>query len=106
MTEPDTGSDISNTKTKFQKVDGGYLITGKKCFITNATISEHLVVFASTQNAQDRRNQISAFYLPGDTKGVTRGSNLKKMGQRDSNTGRTARPTHWCLRNIHAKNGQ
>lgn len=87
MTEPDTGSDIFHSKTTAVRVEDGYVLNGKKCFITNANISKHLCVFASLQDCDELEHPLTAFYLPASSPGVSRGKPLKKMGQRDSDTG-------------------
>jgi len=86
MTEPDTGTNITQARTQAKKVPGGYIINGKKHFITNANFSQHLTVFASLDKGDSQTN-LTAFYIPASTKGVSRGKPLKKLGQRDSNTG-------------------
>ncbi len=87
MTEPNTGTDIGNSEARARRVEGGYRLSGKKCFITNAGIASHLLVFARIDEEGSGKPRITAFYVPADSKGVTRGKALKKMGQRDSNTG-------------------
>lgn len=87
MTEPDVGSDIANLKTTAVRVPGGYLLNGKKCFITNATVSKHLVVFANLGRKRGERSNLCAFYLPAHSPGISRHGPLEKMGQRDSDTG-------------------
>jgi acyl-CoA dehydrogenase len=86
MTEPDAGTDVVNISTTAVKCERGYRISGKKCFITNASYSDHLVVFAKVQSSSSPQAKISAFYIPANTNGVSRGKELKKMGQRESNT--------------------
>ena len=83
FTEPDAGFDINSLKTTASKVPGGYLLNGVKCFITNAGVADHLTVIARNPNAE---RTISAFYVPANSPGVTRGKPLEKMGQRCSNT--------------------
>lgn len=87
MTEPDSGSEISKLRTIAKKTKGGYLIQGRKCFITNANLAKHLVVFASMEGSwEGGKSNLSAFYIPADTSGVSTGKPLRKLGQRDSNT--------------------
>ena len=40
LTEPDAGSDPSSMRTRAKKVDGGYLVSGSKTWITNAPIAD------------------------------------------------------------------
>jgi glutaryl-CoA dehydrogenase len=46
LTEPDYGSNPSGMVTKAEKVDGGYLLSGAKMWITNGTIADVAVVWA------------------------------------------------------------
>ena len=54
LTEPDTGSDASNIKTSAKKVEGGYLITGRKRWIGNATFADYITIWA--RNPSDGNN--------------------------------------------------
>lgn len=87
FTEPDCGSDVLSIKTKAVPVEGGYLLTGKKCFVTNANFSKHLVVVAKIDGIEHPKKAITLFYIPSDAKGLSKGTAYDKMGQRDSNTG-------------------
>jgi len=46
LTEPNNGSDASGLKTTATKVDGGYLLTGQKRWIGNATFADYICVWA------------------------------------------------------------
>lgn len=45
LTEPNHGSDPSNMETRAKKVDGGYLLSGSKTWITNSPIADICVVW-------------------------------------------------------------
>lgn len=45
LTEPNHGSDPSNMETRAKKVDGGYLLSGSKTWITNSPIADVCVVW-------------------------------------------------------------
>ena len=49
LTEPNTGSDASSIETVAVKTEGGYLLTGKKRWIGNATFSDYICVWARNQ---------------------------------------------------------
>jgi alkylation response protein AidB-like acyl-CoA dehydrogenase len=80
VTEPGAGSDVAALETRAVQTPGGYRITGTKCFITNGNFSKHLVVLAKTGES------LSAFYVEGDSTGLSRGKPLLKLGQNESNT--------------------
>lgn len=46
LTEPNHGSDPSGMETRAKKVDGGYLLSGSKTWITNSPIADVCVVWA------------------------------------------------------------
>jgi Acyl-CoA dehydrogenases len=50
ITEPQSGSDVGSTRTSAKKVDGGYVLNGVKCFITNATLCSACVMLAVTNH--------------------------------------------------------
>jgi acyl-CoA dehydrogenase len=86
FTEAHSGSDIMSIKTTGKNVDGGYRISGQKCFITNANYADHFVVMAKLEGARNPKECMAAFYLPRNSEGLSFGKPLKKLGHRDSNT--------------------
>jgi acyl-CoA dehydrogenase len=81
LTEAEAGSDPSGLRTTAVREGDTYRINGSKRFITNAQLSQVLVVFARTdQNATGTRG-ISAFLVDTESVGVTIGPHDKKMGQ-------------------------
>lgn len=48
LTEPDAGSDPGSMRTRAEKTDGGYRLTGSKMWITNAPIADVFVVWAKS----------------------------------------------------------
>jgi acyl-CoA dehydrogenase len=48
VTEPNTGLDTTKLKTRAVKVDGGYLVTGEKIWITNAHFADKILLIART----------------------------------------------------------
>jgi len=82
LTEPDSGSDSANLKTKAEKRKKGYVLNGTKRYITNAPSAELILVMARTHKENLERNKhVSAFLVPTDANGVSIGSPDKKMGQ-------------------------
>ena len=62
LTEAGAGSDASGTRTRAERVDGGYRLTGAKVFITNAGVGEIFVVTAVT-DADSGTHGISSFIV-------------------------------------------
>ena len=55
MTEPEAGSDVGAIATRAARDGDGYLLDGRKAFISNAGIADLYVVFASTRPEAGRR---------------------------------------------------
>lgn len=85
LTEPNAGSDAASIKTKAVKVGGEYIITGRKCFITNAPHAQFYIVFAKTDMDAGTRG-ISAFLVERGLPGLSVGKHEDKMGIRLSTT--------------------
>jgi len=84
LTEPDHGSDPGGMKTRATKVDGGYLLTGAKMWITNSPIADLAVVWAKS-DAHD--NKIKGFVVERGTKGFSTPKIEGKLSLRSSVTG-------------------
>ena len=70
MTEPGAGSDLRGMKTKAVKDGNDWVINGTKHFISNAHISDFVVLFASTGQDYNGRNLLSCFLVDLKQKGV------------------------------------
>ncbi len=81
LTEPEAGSDVYSMKMTAEKVEGGYRLNGTKRFITLGSICDFALVFASTNPAHGKWG-ITAFLVPSETQGFTRGEVQQKMGLR------------------------
>lgn len=89
VTEPDAGTDTTNISTFARKVEGGWLISGKKVWISNAQRAERMVLLARTTPLKDcakRTDGITVFFAPLDRDKVTVRP-IPKMGRNavDSN---------------------
>ncbi|MEM8905494.1 MAG: acyl-CoA dehydrogenase family protein [Actinomycetota bacterium] len=82
ITEPESGSDAYSMAARAERVEGGgYRITGHKAYLTLATRSDVVIVFASTRPDAGRWG-ISGFVVPTNTPGVEIRPNRDKMGMR------------------------
>ncbi len=84
LSEADAGSDVASMTTKAEADGDGWIITGSKCWITNAGISDLYTVFARTSS--DRHRGITAFLVEADW-GVQVDKLEHKLGLRGSPTG-------------------
>jgi glutaryl-CoA dehydrogenase len=82
LTEPDAGSDPSSMRTRAKKVDGGYLVSGSKTWITNAPIADLAVVWA-----KDDEGVLRGFILERGMKGLSFPKIEGKFSLRASVTG-------------------
>ena len=83
ISEANAGSDVMSMRTKAEKVDGGYELSGTKLWITNGRSANVIVVYAKT----DMENKkITAFLVKTDTPGFQHGQKLHKIGMRASET--------------------
>ena len=81
FTEPEAGSDVFSLRTRAEKVDGGYRLTGTKRFITFAPIADVVMVFAITDPEAGRWG-ISAFLVESKREGFHATPAWEKMGLR------------------------
>tara|TARA_B100001250_G_C19735686_1_gene760634 strand:- start:221 stop:1375 length:1155 start_codon:yes stop_codon:yes gene_type:complete len=86
LTEPNAGSDAGNTQTTAELKDNFYLINGQKSFCTNAGESGIITITAKILNKDSSKENIGAFIVDSDSKGVNFGSPEKKMGWKGSDT--------------------
>ncbi len=86
LTEPSAGSDAGGTQTRAKRVDDAYLITGSKCYITNASYAKCVIVTAVTGEDSRGKKQIGAFIVPTDSDGFAILRTYEKMGLRGSDT--------------------
>jgi glutaryl-CoA dehydrogenase len=84
LTEPDHGSDPGSMLTRAKKVDGGYLLSGAKNWITNSPIADVFVVWAKSD---DHDNKIKGFVLEKGMKGLNAPKIEGKFSLRASTTG-------------------
>ncbi len=86
LTEPESGSDAASLKTRALKTgDGGYSLTGTKCFITNGGLAKYYVLFATLDPALKKKG-ITAFLVEDGSPGFRVGKKENKMGMRASPT--------------------
>ncbi|HYZ81865.1 MAG TPA: acyl-CoA dehydrogenase family protein [Solirubrobacteraceae bacterium] len=81
ITEPQSGSDAASIRTRAKRVDGGYVLSGQKAWISNGGVSRYYVIFATVQPGSGHRG-ITAFLVQDDDEGLRCGPPLRKMGQR------------------------
>ena len=84
LTEPDAGSDPGGMKTRAEKVDGGFKLTGTKMWISNSPIADVFVVWAKSDA---HGGKIRGFVLEKGMKGLSAPKIQGKQSLRASVTG-------------------
>jgi glutaryl-CoA dehydrogenase len=80
LTEPDHGSDPSSMKTRATRDGSDWILSGAKMWITNGSIADIAVVWASTEDG------IRGFLVPRGTRGFSARNIHKKLSLRASVT--------------------
>ena len=86
LTEPGAGSDAAGTRTRAERVDGGWRLDGAKTFTTHGSVGEICVVFAITNPEGPRHHNVSAFVVEKGMEGFRPGKKENKLGCRSSDT--------------------
>ena len=89
LTEPDTGSDAANQKTRARKTDSGWVINGSKMFISLGNHAKVAMIFAQTDPEKKHRG-MACFLVPTDRPGFTTQEIHGKLGLRASDTAELA----------------
>ncbi|MGY2010217.1 acyl-CoA dehydrogenase family protein [Nocardia gipuzkoensis] len=84
LTEPGTGSDAAQLRTRAVRDGSDWILSGTKMFITNGTWAEVALVFARTGGEGHRG--ITAFLVPTDSPGFTAREIDGKLGLRGQAT--------------------
>jgi alkylation response protein AidB-like acyl-CoA dehydrogenase len=79
--EPSAGSDIFSMQTHVKKIGSGYVLNGRKIFVTNAPVADLFTIYA-TLDPQLGASGISAFVIEKGTPGLSVGKKKDKLGLR------------------------
>jgi alkylation response protein AidB-like acyl-CoA dehydrogenase len=85
LTEPQAGSDAGAQRTRADKVEGGYRLTGTKMWITNGPQAGTIVTYANLDR-DARHRGVCAFVVESSFPGFGVGKVEEKMGIRCSTT--------------------
>jgi isovaleryl-CoA dehydrogenase len=85
MTEPESGSDVGSLATEAVRSNGGFVINGQKVFISNAHISDHVLVVCRTTKGANKHEGLSMIFVPAGTDGMEM-KPIDTMGGRETNT--------------------
>ena len=85
MTEPESGSDVGSLSTEAARSNGAYRINGQKVFISNARISDHVLVVCRTTKGDNKHEGLSMIFVPVGTDGMEM-TPIDTLGGRETNT--------------------
>ena len=85
LTEPDTGSDAASLRTRAEKIDGGWRISGQKMWISFGNVAEVALIFAQTDPEQHHKG-LACFLVPTEAPGYSAQEIHGKLGLRASDT--------------------
>ena len=83
LTEPGGGSDAASISTTATRDGDDYVLNGSKMYITNADVSDYMIVYAKLDKDADYKS-ITAFIVESNTDGVTINPLKGKLGMRSS----------------------
>ena len=89
LTEPDTGSDAANQRTRATKTDSGWVINGNKMWISMANYAKVAMIFAQTDPSLGTKG-LACFIVDTDQPGYKPQTIEHKMGLHGSDTGSIA----------------
>ena len=81
LTEPEAGSDVVSMKTRAVLEGDFYILNGTKCFCTDGSFADYIIVFAQTDPSAGSHG-ISAFLVDKGTPGFSIGKLEDQMGMR------------------------
>lgn len=86
MTEPEVGSDVAAIQTTARRTDAGYVLDGRKVYVTNGPVADVAIVFATVDPARGREG-LCAFIVDKGQPGFHVERTVPKMGLRTAAMG-------------------
>ncbi|MEM2095693.1 MAG: acyl-CoA dehydrogenase family protein [Candidatus Caldarchaeum sp.] len=97
-TEPGAGSDVAGIQTTAVRKNGGWVLNGRKYFISGADKADYFIVLARTSpppSRKERSKGLTFFILEKGAEGLKLGERIEVMGIRGSH------PYELILDNVH-----
>jgi alkylation response protein AidB-like acyl-CoA dehydrogenase len=85
LTEPMSGSDAGTMRTRAVRDGDEYILNGRKSWVTSGPVADYFVLFMVTDPEKAHKG-ITAFIVPSDAPGFSRGKKEPKLGIRASAT--------------------
>jgi acyl-CoA dehydrogenase len=85
MSEPDAGSDLAAVRTRARRTDGGWVISGRKIWTSQAHEATHLYLLARTGDGERRHDGLTEFVIDMTSAGITVHPIIDILGQHHFN---------------------
>jgi butyryl-CoA dehydrogenase len=85
LTEPDTGSDAASLRTRAEKTDSGWKLSGQKMWISLGNHANVAMIFAQTEPGSGPKG-LACFLVPTDSEGFSTQEIHGKLGLKASDT--------------------
>jgi alkylation response protein AidB-like acyl-CoA dehydrogenase len=79
LTEPGAGTDAGALITRARRVDGGWIVNGRKTWISSADVADYLVTACRTEESSEGTKGISMLLIPRQSDGIHM-TELEKVG--------------------------
>lgn len=70
MSEPESGSDVGSLRCRIEGRDGTYVVNGHKTWISNAHISEHILLVGRTTRGETKHEGLTMLNVPAGAAGM------------------------------------
>lgn len=80
LSEPHSGSDLINLQTTAHESGAGYVLNGRKSFVTNGPIADFVITMATNDSSAHPPQRSSFFLIEKNTPGLIPGPTLEKLG--------------------------
>ena len=87
LSEPNSGSDVFAASTRATKVDGGWLVNGRKIWTSNAHNADYMIALLRTSppTKENRRHGLTQFLIDARSNGITKNPIVNLTGAHDFN---------------------
>jgi isovaleryl-CoA dehydrogenase len=70
MSEPESGSDVGSLRCRVERRDGTFVVNGHKTWISNAHISDHILLVGRTTLGDDKHQGLTMLNVPAGAAGM------------------------------------
>jgi len=82
LTEPDAGSDLGRIRTRAVRRGDGWVLNGRKQFISNAETADYIIVLCVTDSTAPLKERLTTFIVARSNPGISDMTRFRKMGWR------------------------